>query len=134
MIAMPTKKTIAQLDREIATLVQGPRRIAHVGFGTFPSSKFENPAWEKYLAGRQYHPTRAHRHDPRLPAGETFACLDRDGVVLGTSKTIAGAMRKAPAGSSYAKVRGEYTSDGKHHGLGRGRLVAVREGRRWQVG
>ncbi len=132
---MPTKKTAAQLDREIGELLSGSRQIAHVGFGTFPSSRFKNPAWEQHLAERQYHPTRAHRRDPKLPKGETFTCTDRNGKILGTSKTIAGAMEKAPAGSSYARVRGEYTSDGHHWGLGRGRQVAVREGsKRWQVG
>ncbi len=132
---MPTtKKTTAQLDAEINRMLSGPRRIAHVGFGTFSSSKLKNPAWDRYLAGRQYHPTRAHRHNPKLPRGETFACLDRHGKVLGTSQTIQGAMSKAPAGSSYAKVRGEYTSDGHHWGLGKGREVAVRESKRWQVG
>jgi hypothetical protein len=67
---------------------------------------------------------------------ETFAVMNRDLKILGTSPTIEGAMAKAPAGNSYAIVRGEYTSDGTHWGIGGGRQVAVREfkpegGLRW---
>lgn len=130
-----SKKTSAQLEREIDQLLRGhKRRIAHVGFGSAPSSKVTNPTWTKYLETQQYKPGRAERRDPTLPKGETFAVKDRNGNILGTSTSVEGAMSKAPAGSSYALVRGEYTSDGSRHGIGHGRQVAVREGGRWQRG
>ena len=124
-------KTRAQIEHDIRRLTEGPRRVAHVGFGTYQSSRLELPA---SAYGEQRQPTRAQRGNPTLPKGETFACVDRHGKVLGTSKTLQGAMEKAPAGTSYAKVVGEYTSDGHHWGLGHGRTLATREGRRWQVG
>jgi hypothetical protein len=124
-------KSTEQIQREIRLLTEGPRRVAHVGFGTYQSSKIDLP---QHAYGEQRHPTRAQRSNPKLPAGETFSCMDRHGKVLGTSKTIQGAMEKAPAGSSYAKVKGEYTSDGHYWGPGAGRTIAVREGKRWQVG
>lgn len=69
---------------------------------------------------------------------EVFACKDRHGKILGTSRTVRGAMGYAPDDKSYALVRGEYTSDGSNHGVGGGRQVAVREfdpsgGFRWYV-
>ena len=59
--------------------------------------------------------------------------MDRHGKVFGTSKTIKGAMEKAPEGKTYAIVKGEYTSDGHHWGPGRGREIATRERGRWQM-
>jgi len=69
---------------------------------------------------------------------EVFALKNRSGKILGTSRTIKGAMALAPDDKSYALVRGEYTSDGTNQGVGRGRQVAVREfdpsgGFRWYV-
>jgi len=71
--------------------------------------------------------------------GELYACKDRNGTVLGVAKTVDGAMKHAPNDKTYAIVRGEYTSDGTRHAIGRGRQVAVREfdpsgGFRWYVG
>jgi hypothetical protein len=122
-------KTAAQLDREIGQFLTGKRRIAHVGFGTYESSKrkISSSLWD----ADRYKPGRADMRDPTLPKGETFACIDRNGAILGTSKSVEGAMAKAPAGSSYALVRGEYVSTGHHYGVGRGRQMAVREGGRW---
>ena len=128
---MPMRKTAAQIRQDIRRLTEGPRHVAHVGFGTYLSSELDLPA-ESY--GEQYRPTRSQRSNPKLPSGETLTCMDRHGKVLGTSKTLQGAMERAPAGSSYAKVVGEYTSDGHHWGLGHGRTLATREGKRWQVG
>lgn len=70
---------------------------------------------------------------------EKFAVMDRNLRVLGESRSVSGAMQKAPGDKSYALVRGEYTSDGRYWGLGRGRSMAVREfqpqsGFRWHVG
>jgi hypothetical protein len=124
------KKTTEQIKREIQLLTGGPRRIAHVGYGEFSSSRLDLPV-EVY--GEQRQPTRAQRANPKLPAGEIFTCMNRHGKVLGTSKTIQGAMQKAPNDKSYAKVNGEYTSDGHHWGPGRGRSIATREGGKWQM-
>jgi hypothetical protein len=68
---------------------------------------------------------------------EEFAVIDgHTGKIIGISKSIRGAMDSAdrvkPAGA--VRVRGAYTSDGSEWGLGCGRLVAVREHGRWQVG
>lgn len=70
---------------------------------------------------------------------EKFTVKDRDGRILGESKTTKGAMAMAPKDKSYAIVHGEYTSDGRYWGLGGGRQMAVREfhpsaGFRWHVG
>lgn len=57
-----------------------------------------------------------------------------DGVtVLNTSASVQGAIASAPPKGDLV-VRGEYTSDGSHWGLGFGRLVARRENGRWLVG
>lgn len=122
-----------KLDREIREFLHArtPRSgnvVARVGFGTMSQSKIPvrvktkgNPAGRTQTE-RKIHP-------------ESFACLDRNGKILGTAYTIQGAMAKAPAGSSYATVRGEWTSDGTHWGVGKGRVVATREGgSRWIVG
>lgn len=81
-----------------------------------------------------HQPTRQQRKDPRLPK-EKYAALDRNSNVVATSDTIAGAMSHADtmAGShvSYLTVKGEYTSDGHHWGLGKGRVVATRESGKW---
>lgn len=70
---------------------------------------------------------------------EKFAVMDRKLNVIGQSSSVRGAMDLAPKDKSYAIVRGEYTSDGRYWGLGRGRSLAVREfapqgGFRWYVG
>lgn len=124
------KKTAAQLDREIGQFLTGKRRIAHVGFGTYSSSKVNVPSslWD----ADRYKPGRAERRDPTLPKGEMFAVRDRHGKLIGKSFNVQGAMQYAPA-TGNVDVRGEYTSDGQHHGLGRGRLVASRENGRWIV-
>jgi len=68
----------------------------------------------------------------RRVGNEQFAAVQR-GAVMSTSSTVQGAMASAhPAGGVI--VRGEYTSDGTHWGLGRGRLVASRENGRWVLG
>jgi hypothetical protein len=68
----------------------------------------------------------------RRVANEQFAAVQR-GAVVSTSSTVQGAMASAPP-SGGVVVRGEYTSDGTHWGLGKGRLVASRENGRWVLG
>jgi hypothetical protein len=68
----------------------------------------------------------------RRVANEQFAALQR-GAIVSTSSTVQGAIASAPP-SGGVIVRGEYTSDGTHWGLGRGRLVASRENGRWVLG
>jgi hypothetical protein len=53
--------------------------------------------------------------------------------VLNTSTTVQGAIASAPPRGDL-QVRGEYTSDGSHWGLGFGRVVALREQGKWIVG
>lgn len=66
---------------------------------------------------------------------EVFACKDRHGKILGTSRSVRGAMLHAPNDRSYAIVRGEFTSDGSNWGVGGGKQHAVREnGHDWLVG
>jgi hypothetical protein len=72
----------------------------------------------------------------RRMGDERFATkpLHGDGVtVLQTSTSVQGAIASAPARGDL-QIRGEYTSDGSHWGLGRGRIVARREHGRWLVG
>jgi hypothetical protein len=68
----------------------------------------------------------------RRVADEKFATLCRNELVS-TSTSVQGAIASAPARGDVV-VRGEYTSDGTHWGLGRGRLVAQRENGRWTMG
>lgn len=68
----------------------------------------------------------------RRVADEKFATLRRNELVS-TSTSVQGAIASAPARGDVV-VRGEYTSDGTHWGLGRGRLVAQRENGRWTMG
>ena len=137
---MTRKKSPAQLEREIAEILThggDKRRVAHVGFGTFAQSKLpaKKPSPDPHRASlgpgprseseRQIHP-------------EMFAVMDRHGKIIGTSRSARGAMALAPNDKSYALVRGEYTSEGTKHGVGRGRQVAVREfdpsgGFRWYM-
>jgi hypothetical protein len=113
-----------------------PEGIDAIELGGGPGSGTRPRVFQVTLRMLNMHqPTRAQRRDPTLPKGETFTCKDRNGKILGTSKSVEGAIQKAPTGSSYAIVRGEYTNDGSHHGPGgHGRQVAVREGGRWQRG
>jgi hypothetical protein len=68
----------------------------------------------------------------RRVANEQFASMQR-GAVVSTSSSIQGAMASAPPKGDVA-IRGEYTSDGTHWGVGRGRLVASRANGRWALG
>ena len=154
-ISMAKKKTAAQLEREIsaslARSTKGPRRFGgwyvpgvtpgtysahHEVEGSFPRTKFQ--------ARKATDPKRASLGPgPRTESEkqihpEMFAVMDRDGKILGRSYSVKGAMALAPYDKSYAVVRGEYTSDGTNHGVGRGRMVAVREftpnaGFRWHM-
>lgn len=68
---------------------------------------------------------------------EMFQAIDgHTGLVLGEATTYSAAIAIADARkpTGYAKVVGEYTSDGSHWGKGMGRTVAKREAKRWQVG
>jgi hypothetical protein len=66
----------------------------------------------------------------------TASAFGHRGNALGkwTAPSIVGAMTQAnesaPVGVEVT-IRGEFTSDGTHHGLGKGRVVAVRENGRW---
>ncbi len=136
-------KTRAQLDAEIRAFTEQGRhvsgqgyngnRIAKVGFGTYAQSPLAMPPAEGYR------PRRQDRRDPALPKNETFAAMDRSGKILGTSRSVKGAMEHAPNDKTYATVRGEFTSDGTHWSVGHGRVMATREfdtsgGFRWYVG
>jgi hypothetical protein len=90
----------------------GPGGYArHVERGTLRTRK--NPA-EKFVAV-------ARRHDGRE-------------MGVWTSPSVEGAMRLADDHDKTHSItiRGESTSDGTHWGPGAGRVVAVREGKRWQ--
>ncbi len=83
-----------------------------------------------------HQPGRAQMRNPTLPK-ETFAAVDRHGNIIATSSTYTGAMHRAgemmKTGS--LRIKGEYTSDGHHWGLGKGRTVAQRESTGgWRVG
>ena len=72
-------------------------------------------------------------------ANESFTAraVGHTGRVLGsvTSTSVDGAMQKADRELPDAwevTVRGEYTSDGTHHGPGGGRSMAVKEGGKWR--
>lgn len=159
------KKTPAQLDREIEALVNQRARYMLVDATTGKDMReahdfeiehvqkhgnksgvaalelgggWKNPARiysVKLRLMNVHQPTRAQRHDPKLPA-ETYAALDRHGNVVATSKTIQGAMSHADTmmRTGALTVRGEYTSDGTLWGLGRGRVVASRENGKWLRG
>ena len=109
------------LTRDVASRVSASR--ANGFFQPLPSSKFQerSRATGRTKTEEQVHP-------------EMFACKNRHGKILGTSPNYRGAMGHATNDKSYAVVRGEYTSDGTNHGVGGGRIVAVRENGRWQVG
>ena len=124
-------KSKRQLDLEIEAALRA-------GFEPRLRQLFQIAPFEGNLAASsvlgEYRPRRQDRRDPTLPKNETFACLDRNGKILGTSKTVAGAMAKAPKDRSYATVRGEYVSMGAKYEIGHGRRMAVRESGRWLVG
>lgn len=73
-------------------------------------------------------PSRAHRVRLR-DTKERFSVVQR-GKIEGTSSSVADAMSIAPPAGD-AVVRGEYTSDGQFWGPGRGKIYAIREGKRW---
>ena len=158
------KKTPAQMDREIAELLAASSagrymlgdtatgkdmREAHAfeveqlqrngGTGTLELGGGWNKLVRAYRVKLRllnvHQPTRAQRHDPKLPA-QTYAAVDRHGNVVATSSSVAGAMRHADTmlRTGALSVRGEYTSDGTHWGLGKGRRAAVRENGKWIVG
>lgn len=124
-------KSKRQLDLEIEAALRA-------GFEPRLRQLFQLAPFEGNLAASsvlgEYRPRKQDRRDPTLPKNETFACMDRNGKILGTSKSVAGAMQKAPNDKSYARVRGEYVSSGTKFEIGGGRTMAVREHGRWQVG
>lgn len=124
-------KSKRQLDLEIEAALRAgfEPRLRQL----FQLAPFEGNYAASSVLG-EYRPRKQDRRDPTLPKDETFTCVDRNGKVLGTSKTVAGAMQKAPNDRSYASVRGEYVSSGTKFGLGHGRRMAVRESGRWLVG
>jgi hypothetical protein len=158
------KKTHAQMDREINELLAATgaarymlvdtttgkdMREAHAfeveqlqrrgGAGSLElGGGWKNPVRHYNVKLRLlnvHQPTRAQRHDPKLPA-ETCTAKDRHGNVVATSSSVAGAMKHADTmmRTGSVSVRGEYTSDGTHWGLGKGREVARRESGRWLRG
>lgn len=83
----------------------------------------------------EHQPARSQMRNPTLPA-ETYTAKDRHGNVVATSPTVAGAMSHADKifRTGDLTVKGEYTSDGHHWGLGKGRVVAQRRNGRWLRG
>lgn len=95
-----------------------------------------HPGWTVAASPRNAATEPTHIAILRRMGDELFATrpLYGDGVtVLNTSTSVQGAITSAPARGDL-QIRGEYTSDGSHWGLGRGRLVARRENGRWLVG
>jgi hypothetical protein len=95
-----------------------------------------HPGWTVAEAPRNAANEPTHMAIFRRVGNELFATkpMFGDGVtVLNTSTTVQGAIASAPQRGNL-EVRGEYTSDGSHWGLGRGRVVARREHGRWLVG
>jgi hypothetical protein len=95
-----------------------------------------HPGWTVAEAPRNAASEPTHIAIFRRVGNELFATkpMFGDGVtVLNTSTTVQGAITSAPTRGNL-EVRGEYTSDGSHWGLGRGRVVARREHGRWLVG
>lgn len=152
-----TKKSAAQLNREIAEALQ--LRPAGTTYGSqWPKDRrymlvddktgkdmrrahdFEVDQIQASRHGVKALELRGGVYSVRLrDLDEAFTVKDRDGNVLGESKSAKGAMELAPKDKSYAIVRGAYTSDGRYWGPGSGRTMAVREfhptgGFRWHVG
>lgn len=147
-------KSRTQLEGEIAEALARSTRGAR-RFGGWHVPGVRPGTYGAHFEAEVFPKTRrapARRPDPRRPSlgpgprslserqihPETFAVLDRSGKILGTSRSVKGAMARAPEGRTYATVRGEYTSDGTSWGVGRGRIVATREhrpehGLRWYV-
>lgn len=95
-----------------------------------------HPGWSVAASPRNAATEPTHIAIFRRVGNELFATkpMFGDGVtVLNTSTSVQGAIASAPPRGNL-EVRGEYTSDGSHWGLGRGRLVARREHGRWLVG
>lgn len=94
-----------------------------------------HPGWAVAASLRNAASEPTHIAILRRVGNERFATkpLYYDSAVLGTSSSVQGAMASAPSKGDL-QVRGEYTSDGSHWGIGRGRLVAVRENGRWMLG
>lgn len=95
-----------------------------------------HPGWTVAASPRNAASDPTHIAILRRIGNELFATkpLFGDGVtVLNTSSSVHGAIASAPARGDL-QIRGEYTSDGSHWGLGRGRLVARRENGRWLIG
>lgn len=131
---MPSKKSAAQLNREIAESLSrgGKLRFASTLYKGPSSLMSSKPAKPRVSVDPKSFGGSSHAVGPIN--NETFTCMDRNGKVLGTSSSVQGAMSKAPNDKSYALVRGEYVSTGDYFGPGRGRQMAVREQGRWVVG
>ena len=114
-----------------------PEGRAVIELGGGPGSGTRPKGYEVTLRMIGVHqPTRAQLANPKLPK-ETYAARDRHGNIVATSETVAGAMRHADTmlRTGELTVRGEYTSDGHHWGIGHGRTLARRaSGGRWLVG
>lgn len=95
-----------------------------------------HPGWTVAASPRNAATEPTHIAILRRIGNERFATKPMFGdsvTVLNTSSSVQGAIASAPLRGNL-EVRGEYTSDGSHWGIGRGRLVAVRENGRWRLG
>jgi hypothetical protein len=129
----------SQLDREIAEHLGQHKRYmlvdAKTGKDMRPALDFEVKEIQASRYGTKQLALRGGVYSTRLrDPDEKFTVLEaRTLKHLGSSSSIEGAMHKAPAKGD-VHVRGEYTSDGRHWGLGKGRMVAQRENGRWLRG
>jgi hypothetical protein len=93
-----------------------------------------HPGWTVAASPRNAATEPTHIAILRRISNEPFATKPMFGdSVLNTSSSVQGAIASAPPRGNL-EVRGEYTSDGSHWRIRRGRLVAVRENGRWKVG
>lgn len=144
------------MDREIAEALAARREASttpgyprgrrymlvndHTGKDMREAHDFEINEIQKSRFGTKQLALQGGAYSARLrDMDEKFTLTDRAGNILGESSTLKGAMSKAPKDESYAAVSGEYTSDGRYWGPGKGRRMAVREfhpsgGFRWYVG
>jgi hypothetical protein len=95
-----------------------------------------HPGWMVAASPRNAAIEPTHIAVLRRMGGELFATRPLfygENTVINTSPSVQGAIASAPPKGDL-QVLGEYTSDGTHWGIGRGRLVARRENGRWLLG
>ncbi len=138
-MARTRRKSAAELEREIAaylasTAAYPGRRFILVNHKTGedmrPAHDFEVAQIQATRYGTLALELAGGTFMVRLrDANEKFA-VRRGTTVVSTNASVRGAVANAPA-SGDIEVCGEYTSDGRHWGIGKGRVVAWREHGRW---